>query len=186
MAETAISLTEIAARLGGVLDGCGERMVCGVSGLREAGEGELSYLTLPKYVPLLKKTSAVAVLVTEDFDRDVACPIIRVDNPEAAFTQVAEWFSEPLWVPARGIHETAIIGEGVTLGEDVHMGPYAVVEAGSVVGDRTALMAHTWIGPGVTIGADCRFYPSTSVREHCEIGDRVYVHNGTVIGTVKA
>ena len=183
MAEQVLTLAEIAERLGGVLEGRGELEVTGVSGLREAVAGEISYLTLPKYVPLLKQTAAVAVLVKTDFDREAPCAIIRVEDPEAAFTEVAGWYAEPLHVPEPGVHPTAVIAEDAQLGADVHVGPYAVIESGAVIGDRTALMAHTWIGPGVQIGADCRFYPSSAVREHCEIGDRVYVHNGTVIGS---
>ncbi|HEX7661586.1 MAG TPA: UDP-N-acetylglucosamine acyltransferase [Pseudonocardiaceae bacterium] len=44
------------------------------------------------------------------------------------------------------IHPTAIIGEGVELGEDNIVGPYAVIVGPSRIGDRN------WIGPHVTIG----------------------------------
>jgi len=183
MADHVLTLAEVAERLGGSLEGRGDIAVTGVSGLREAVAGELGYLTLPKYVSMLKNTAAVAVLVKSDFDRDAPCPIIRVEDPERAFTEVAGWFAAPLLVPEPGVHPSAIIAEDAQLGADVHVGPYAVIESGAVIGDRTAIMAHGWVGPGVRIGADCRFYPSTSVREHCEIGDRVIVHNGSVIGS---
>lgn len=44
------------------------------------------------------------------------------------------------------IHPTAIIGPGVTLGDDNIIGPHAVIYGPTVIGDRN------WIGPHVVIG----------------------------------
>lgn len=44
------------------------------------------------------------------------------------------------------IHSTAVIGDGVTIGSDVTIGPHAVLLGPLEVGDRV------WIGPGAIIG----------------------------------
>ena len=45
------------------------------------------------------------------------------------------------------VHPTAVVGPGVTLGQGVQIGPYAVLLGPLRVGDRV------WIGSGTSIGA---------------------------------
>ena len=47
---------------------------------------------------------------------------------------------------ANRIHPTAVLGEGVELGEDNVIGPFAVIAGPVRIGDGN------WIGPHVTIG----------------------------------
>jgi UDP-N-acetylglucosamine acyltransferase len=51
------------------------------------------------------------------------------------------------------IHPTAIISEGARLGSDVTIGPYAIIEPDTVIGDKTEIRAHTSIKRFTTIGA---------------------------------
>lgn len=53
------------------------------------------------------------------------------------------------------IHPSAVIGDGVELGDDNTIGPFSVICGPTVIGD------HNWIGPFVTIGthAECRTVP---------------------------
>jgi len=96
---------------------------------------------------------------------------------------------------AARVHPSALIGDGVTLGADVVVGPGAVLLGPLTVGDRV------WIGPQVVIGTP----PEMGSRrqnaawegdlDHCgvEIGDDVVIrelstihqgsHRSTVIGT---
>ncbi len=51
-----------------------------------------------------------------------------------------------------------------------------------VLGDRTAVMAGSYIGRGVRIGGDSLIYPNVVIREDSILGERVIVHAGAVIG----
>ena len=82
-----------------------------------------------------------------------------------------------------GIHATAVIGEGVTLGKDVYIGPYTVIEDGATIGDGTIIDGLVFIAQHVTIGRDCHLYPQVNIRESCVLGDRVILHAGVKIGT---
>jgi UDP-N-acetylglucosamine acyltransferase len=62
------------------------------------------------------------------------------------------------------IHSTALIDASAVIGEDVEIGPFCMVGAGSRIGDGTQLVSHVVIHAGVTIGA------------HNEI------HSGAVLG----
>ncbi|MCX7661956.1 MAG: UDP-3-O-(3-hydroxymyristoyl)glucosamine N-acyltransferase, partial [Candidatus Omnitrophica bacterium] len=58
MAKT---LKEISQFIDGELIGEPEILIFGVSGIKEAKEGEITFLANPKYLPYLEKTSASAV-----------------------------------------------------------------------------------------------------------------------------
>ena len=64
------------------------------------------------------------------------------------------------------IHKTAIIDPGAELGNDVHIGPFTVVEADVTIGDGTV------IGPNV------------SVMPYTSIGPRCNIHAGAVLGGI--
>jgi UDP-3-O-[3-hydroxymyristoyl] glucosamine N-acyltransferase len=105
-----------------------------------------------------------------------------VANPDKAFAMLAPIFGPPPVVRLPGVHPTAVIGAGATLGREVHIGPYVVIDDNAVIGDRTVIEAQCFIGTGVTIGCDGHLYPQVAVREGCRIGDRVILHCGVVIG----
>lgn len=100
------------------------------------------------------------------------------------------------------IHPTALISPDATLGTNVRIGPYAVIESGAQIGDDCVIGAHVVIsgfvsmGPqnvihsGAVLGADpqdLRFDTSTpsrvligknnQIREHCTI-HRASIRNG--------
>ncbi len=50
------------------------------------------------------------------------------------------------------IHETACCHKNSHLGNNIQVGPYAIVEDGVTLGDNTVIMAHAYIGKGTTMG----------------------------------
>ena len=56
------------------------------------------------------------------------------------------------------VHPTAVIAPGVKLGNNVHIGPYTVIEPDCVIGDDCWIDAHVKIGRWTTIGARSRIY----------------------------
>jgi UDP-3-O-[3-hydroxymyristoyl] glucosamine N-acyltransferase len=179
----ALTVAEIAARLGAPFEGDGAAEVGGVASLADARPGDLSFLSNPRYAAQVARTEASAVLVRDTWSGLATTALIRVPNPDAAFAQAVGWFARLVPPPPAGVHPTAIVAEGVHLGPGVSVGPHCVLEAGARIGDRTVLGAGCWIGHAVTIGCDSWFYPQVSVREFCRIGDRAIVHNGAVIGS---
>jgi UDP-N-acetylglucosamine acyltransferase len=59
----------------------------------------------------------------------------------------------------RNIHPTAIVEEGVVLGEGVKLGAYCVVGPHVKIGDKTELMAHAVVDGHTTIGSECTIHP---------------------------
>ena len=61
------------------------------------------------------------------------------------------------------IHPTAIIADGATLGVDVEVGPYCVIDEHVSLGDGCSLKSHVVISGHTTIGANNRFFPFASI-----------------------
>jgi UDP-N-acetylglucosamine acyltransferase len=61
------------------------------------------------------------------------------------------------------IHETAIIGEGVELGEGVTIGPYCLIGDGVRIGKGTTIANNVVIEGDTEIGEDCRIFPFATI-----------------------
>ena len=179
----ALTVEEISRRLGGRLEGEGTAAITALAAIKEAKSGDITFLANPRYAHEVPGTRASAVIVAEDWQGACPAALIRVKDPNLAFTEVASWLAPRLTPAFSGIHPTAVIAPDARLGIDVAVGPAAVIEPGAVIGERTLIGAGCYIGHGTVIGTDCRFYPHVSTREYTRIGDRCIFHNGAVIGS---
>ncbi len=177
------TLADIAERTGGRLFGDARCEITGVAGIRDAGPGDITFVANPRYVRDLATTSASAVIVSEAIAVPEGRSGLVHEDPSLAFAQVVEMLFPPPARPEPGVHPGSLVDPGASLGTDVSIGPFVVVEAGARIGDRTVLAPLVYVGTEATIGADCLLYPHVSVRERCVLGDRVIVHCGAVIGS---
>lgn len=61
------------------------------------------------------------------------------------------------------IHPTAIIEDGVSIGENVTIGPYSIVQSGVTLKDGVALSSHVHVEGKTTIGEGTKIYPFASI-----------------------
>jgi UDP-3-O-[3-hydroxymyristoyl] glucosamine N-acyltransferase len=108
--------------------------------------------------------------------------LIRVNNPQLAFTKVVDLFhpTDPI-VP--GINELSFIGSDVRMGDRVFVGPFASIGNRAAIGARCAIHGSIFIGEDVVIGEDVIIYPNVTIMNRSRIGNRVVIHPGTVIGS---
>jgi len=174
-------LAELASDLGADVVGDGSLEICGVRPLDTAKAEHLSFLHNPKYVKEALSSEAGAILVADSEllpGRDLlVCP-----EPYLALASALEIFY-PVARPEPGVHPSAVVADGVSVGEGASISPLASIAEGASVGDRTVVGAGCVLGRGVEVGADCILHPRVVVEEHCRIGDRCIVHSGTVIGS---
>ncbi|MCM8772661.1 MAG: UDP-3-O-(3-hydroxymyristoyl)glucosamine N-acyltransferase [Candidatus Omnitrophica bacterium] len=177
------TVREIAEIVGGKIIGDENVVITGISGIKEAKPGDLTFIANKKYKNLLYTTKASAIIVGYDISDYVnGITLIQVENPSLAFAKIMSLVGpEPITFPP-GIHPTAIIGKNVSIGKDVSIQPFAVIEDYAKIGDRTVIGAGVYIGHYTKIGCDCLIYPHVVIRERIKIGDRVIIHPGTVIG----
>ena len=176
------TVRQIAELIGGEVVGNANAVIKGVAGIKEALDGDVTFLANPKYFPLIEKTKASAIITSQDTASSPKT-IIRVENPSLAFARVVTVFAPCGTTHPKGIHPSAIVGKNVLLGKNVGIGPFAVVEDNAAVGDNTVIYPGCFIGQYTKIGSDGLIYPNVSIRERVIIGNRVIIHSGTVIGS---
>lgn len=173
------TLKEIAEIIGGVCSGPEQMEIRGLLDIDHAGAEHLTF-AVPPHLEKAEQSNAGAVIIGMEVEA-FAKPAIRVANPRAAFAQLLTIFSTRAQV-TRGIHPTAVIGQGVKLGANVAIMAYAVIDDNAVIGDNTIIYPHTYIGVGAQIGADSILYPNVTIYEGCRVGNRNIIHSSTVIG----
>lgn len=176
------TLKEIAEFLDGELIGDAEVTISGISGIKEAKPGDITFLANSKYLPLIDKTQASAIITSREI-KSAAKPIIRTENPSLAFAKAVSLLAPAQAKHPKGIHSSAILGKGVSLGKNAAIGPYAVIEDDASIGDEAIIYAGCFIGHHTKIGANSLIYANVSIRENITVGERVIIHSGTVIGS---
>ncbi len=176
------TLGEIARLIEGDVIGDANTLITGAAGIKEAREGDITFVANPKYVSFIEKTHASAIITFREVE-SAAKPIIRTDNPSLAFSKIISFIAPSEVNHPKGIDFTVVFGENVSLGKNVAIGAYVVIEEGVFVGDNTIIYAGCYIGRHAKIGNDTLIYPNVSIRECVTIGSRVIIHAGAVIGS---
>ncbi|MEN6465459.1 MAG: UDP-3-O-(3-hydroxymyristoyl)glucosamine N-acyltransferase [Syntrophaceae bacterium] len=174
------TVKEIAEFLGGTFSGDGNAVIENVKGLDEAGRGDLSFISNPKYRKKIETTEAGAILVSPDIKSGKT--LIYVKDPYIALARVVGLFYKPEEHPA-GISGGAFVAEGAEVAADAVLYPGVYVGAKAVIGKRVVLYPGVKIGPQAVIGNDSILYYNVSVYGRCLIGKRVIIHAGVVVGS---
>ena len=177
--ELSFTLAEIAAQLGGDVLGDKQTRISRVAALGSAGEGDIAFLSNPKFRGQLAACQASAVILRADAAADFSGACIVTANPYAYYARVASLLN-PYEAGFSGVHPSAAlestvpasaaIGPHVSIGKGVRLGEGVVINAGCVIGD------------GAAIGDGAVLYPRVTVYHHCQIGQRCIIHAGAVIG----
>lgn len=156
--------------------------ISGVGSLATATSSQLSFLTDPKYLSYLATSQARVVLVNEAHAEAVTAPAIAlvVANPYLAYASSTHLFE--LKPATANIHPTASIADSAIIGEGVSIGPFCVVDERAQIGAGSCLEAHVVIGADTSIGERCHFKSQVVIGHDCIIGHHVRVHAGASIG----
>jgi UDP-3-O-[3-hydroxymyristoyl] glucosamine N-acyltransferase len=176
-----MKLAEIASALGATLEnGNPDDEITGVAGIEEAGPGQITFVANPKYAADAKTTAASAVIVAEDFPA-IPAGMLRSKNPYFAFAQaISLFYRSPVYAP--GVHPTAVVSPTATVGKNVHIAAYVVIDEDVEIGDQAVLLPHVVIYRGATIGNHFFAHAHAVVREYCTLGDNVILQNGAIVG----
>ena len=179
MAEMTVS--ELAARLGGELVGSGEPLVRGCASIEDAGCDEVTFLANAKYARHVATTRAAAVIVPADYE-EPAATLIRCEDSYFAFREAMVAFYGFREHPFEGVSAGAHVAPSARLGQDVRVAAGATVCAGAEIGARAVLYPGVFVGPDCRLGEDCILHPNVTLYDGTILGDRVTIHAGSSIG----
>ncbi len=173
-------LSELAAAVGGRVDGDAGRRVRGVATLEEAGPDDLSFLTNPRYRPALLSSRAGAVLVGSGFGIEGRDLLVAPDPYRALADILDRMYPAPR--PAPGVSSDARIDPSATIGEGVAIAAFAVVGGSASIGRGAVVGAGAVIGEKSAIGEDTVLAPRVVLYPGTLVGARCLIHAGVVLG----
>lgn len=172
-------LCDIVARLGGQLIGSPDIDVARIAPLESAQEGEISFLSNPRYSSKLAQCRASAVILTAEAATACDSASIVTAQPYLYFARLSQLL-HPAPLAKSGVHPSAIILG--TVSPSAEIGPGAFIAEGSIIGERVIVGPGCHIGRSCSIGADTVLHANVSLYDGTEIGARAIIHSGAVLG----
>lgn len=176
-----MKLKTIAEALDCRIEGDPDLEISGVAGLDEAGPGELTFLSNPRYAALATRTRASALLAASPVEGLEIALLLSAD-PYLDFARALELF-HPHQPSEPAIHPTAVIDSSAQVGPEAAIGPYVVIERNVRIGSRAVLHPHTVIEEGSQIGDDFTAHCGVTVCHGSHVGDRVTLHQRVTVGS---
>lgn len=178
------SANQIAAIVGGTVEGNGDAAVSTFAKIEEGVPGAISFLANPKYTPYIYTTESSIVLVSNEFvpEKPVAATLIRVADPYATVAMLLDMVSKMTIHQPVGVEQPCFVAEGVELPEEVYIGAFAYIAPGVKLGKGVKIYPQCYVGAGVELGAGTILYPGVKIYHGCKIGERCTLHAGVVIG----
>ncbi len=175
------SLQELASLSGGQVIGNPKLEISGVSEIQNGVSGTITFIGNPKYKKYATDTLASAIITADEADLTETNGIL-VKNPQLVFAKILNHFYTPPETN-KGIHQTAIISDSATIGKDVSIGPFSLIEERASIGDHSIIGANTIIGKDTSIGKNCHLHNNITIYHNCTIGDYNTIFSGSVIGS---
>ncbi len=159
-----------------------DRLVCAVNTIEEAGPGELTFLSNPKYASALAQTKASAVVLRENVPLPDQVSALRCADPYAAITVAIVALHGHRRHPKWGVSERATIHPEARVGKNANIAANVSIAAGVEIGANCTIYPGCYLADGAKLGDDCTLYPNVVVYDYSVLGNRVTVHAGSVIG----
>ena len=166
----------------------GDPLLTGAAALDQAVAGQLSFLESGNALAAaLAGTGASALLLPLDpalqeqaSAQGVAW--VALKDPRLAFAEALDALHPRRPRPA-GIHPSAVIDAGASLGAAVHIGPRVVIGADCVIGDRCILHAGVVLYEDVQLAEGCEIHAGAVLHPGSRLARGCVVHSNAVIGS---
>lgn len=154
-------LSHLAEITGARLVGDPDYLATGINEIHRVEPGDVLFVDHPKYFQKALRSAATVVLINQEVEAPEDKHLLVTDDPFSAYNSLMERFRTP---PAR---HTGVVpmGDGVEVGERVHLSPGVV------------------LGGNVRLGDDCILHPNVVLYDDVWLGARVEIHANTVIGS---
>lgn len=166
----------------------GDPLLTGAAALDQAGAGQLSFLESGNALAsALAGTGASALLLPLDpalQEQATAQGLawVALKDPRLAFAEALDALHPRRPRPA-GIHPSAVIDAGATIGAGVHIAPHVVIGADCHVGDGCILHAGVVLYEDVQLAEGCEIHAGAVLHPGSRLSRGCVVHSNAVIGS---
>lgn len=127
-------------------------------------------------------SSEVAFLISKKQDKYAKSGIV-VDNPKKYMRLLLSSLNLPSFnSKMKGIHESAIVSKNASIGHNVTIGAYSIIEDDVCIMDDCVIDANVHIMPAVHVGKNTYIGSGVVIYAHVYLGDRVIVGANSVLG----
>ena len=174
---------QIAALLGGTIEGDPNVEVWNVAKIEEGAPGMLSFLANPKYTPYIYETESSVVIVNNSFvaEKSISATLIHVEDAYASFGKLLAYYDQ-VSQDKKGISSLAFVSPSAQYGDNIYLGEFAFVGENVIIGNNVKIYPQVYIGDGTAIGDHTVLYPGVRLYRNTVVGKRCILHAGAVIG----
>lgn len=177
---------QLAAMLGGSVEGDPSVEITGIAPIESGGPGDLTFIRAQAFARQWGASACSAALVTDSLTVEGHDPgsraLIRVPDADAAFAIVLAHLDPGPTLPPRGAHPSAVIDPTASVDPGAAVGPGCTVGPHAAIGAGAALIAGVHVGANASVGAACVLHPGVVIGDRCRVGDRCTVHPNAVVG----
>ncbi|MBW7840343.1 MAG: UDP-3-O-(3-hydroxymyristoyl)glucosamine N-acyltransferase [Chitinophagaceae bacterium] len=176
---------QIAAIIGGKVEGNPEAKVSAFGRIETAIKGEIAFLANPKYEDYLYSTGASIVIINKDLqlEKKIEPTLIRVSDPYSSFAALLSEYEKIKQQNLSGIQQPVFIHATAKIGENVFIGAFSYIGENVVIGDNVKIYPQVYLGNNVIVDANTILFPGVKIYHNCIIGKSVCIHGGTIIGS---
>ncbi|HRP18430.1 MAG TPA: UDP-3-O-(3-hydroxymyristoyl)glucosamine N-acyltransferase [Ginsengibacter sp.] len=176
---------QIAAIIGGKVEGNPEVKVSAFGRIETAIKGEIAFLANPKYEDYLYSTGASIVIINQDLqlEKKIEPTLIRVSDPYSSFAALLSEYEKIKQQNLSGIQQPVFIHATAKIGENVFIGAFSYIGENAVIGDNVKIYPQVYLGNNVIVDANTVLFPGVKIYHNCIIGKSVCIHGGTIIGS---
>ena len=158
-------------------------LISDVRDIKNAKKNHITFFTNSKYLELLKKTTATAIIIAEKFKKYVPKKTFSItsQNPELDFAKVSNLFYPESYFSKISYENLDLQSIKKKYKNYIFFGINFYLEKNVVIGKNT------FIGNNVTIKKNCKIgnnvvIGSNVVIENCIIGNNTHICDGAIIG----
>lgn len=177
------TVAQIAAILGGEVEGNPDAVVNALAKIEEGKEKSLTFLANPAYTEYIYTTGATAAIVSKSFvaEKPISATLIRVENPYESFALLLETYNK-IKHNKQGIEQPSFVSPTAVLGSEVYVGAFAYIGANVKIGNHVKIYPHVFIGDNTQIDDHTIIFSGVKIYSDCVVGKHCTFHSGVVVG----
>ena len=179
------SAQQIAALIGGKIEGDQNAIVRSFAKIEDAKEQDLAFLANLKYEEFLYTTKASIIILGDDFElkSPSKSTLIRVKDAYSSFAFLMQYYQQMMTQQLVGIQEPSFIHPTAVIGSNVFIGAFSYIGENAIIEDGAKIHPQVYIGQNARIGQKSILHPGVKVYQECRVGNQVIIHAGTIIGS---